>query len=208
MFTRILDEISCPALPGRPVSCVNPKKQTCPSLCGAGLIPCGLMRREDGQLVVGSDGSPLPNCVTPDSSSALCTQPNNFRPLSTSFTGGNSSSSWNGGIPIQIQGTSDNNKTNAATIATIGSSVLSSSSIPAFYAGAGNGDTTIVVEVSTSTYCARFSVSRHFSAVCRCFSAGLGSAVLPTPMLPFCAQLNVKPVSDSAPFRTKSRAGG
>jgi len=65
--------------------------------------------------------------------------------LSTSFTGGNSSSSWNGGIPIQIQGTSDNNKTNAATIATIGSSVLSSS-IPAFYAGAGNGDTTIVVE--------------------------------------------------------------
>ena len=202
MFTRILDEISCPALPGRPVTCVNPKKQTCPSLCGAGLIPCGLMRREDGQLLVGSDGSPLPNCVAPDSSSALCTQPN-FRPLSTSFTGGNSSSSW---TPKQIQGTSDNNKTNAATIATIGSSVLSSSSIPAFYAG--NGDTTIVVEVSTSTYCARFSVSRHFSAVCRCFSAGLGSAVLPTPMLPFCAQLNVKPVSDSAPFRTKSRAGG
>ena len=204
MFTRILDEISCPALPGRPVTCVNPKTQTCPSLCGAGLIPCGLMRREDGQLLVGSDGSPLPNCVASDSSSALCTQPN-FRPLSTSFTGGNSSSSWNGGIPIQIQGTSDNNKTNAATIANIGSSVLSSS-IPAFFAG--NGATTIVVEVSTSTYCARFSVSRHFSAVCRCFSAGLDSAVLPAPMLPFCAQLNVKPVSDSAPFRTKSRAGG
>ena len=152
MFTRILDEISCPALPGRPVSCVNPKKQTCPSLCGAGLIPCGLMRREDGQLLVGSDGSPLPNCVAPDSSSALCTQPNNFRPLSTSFTGGNSSSSWNGGIPIQIQGTSDNNISTAATIANIGSSVLPSSSIRAF--DAGDGDTTIVVKVSTSLHVA------------------------------------------------------
>ena len=135
------------------MTCVNPLRQTCPSRCGTGLIPCGLMRREDGQLLVGSDGSPLPNCVAPDSSSALCTQPN-FRPLSTSFTGGNSSSSWNGGIPIQIQGTSDNNKANAATIANIGSSVLPSSSIPAFYAGAGNGDTTIVVEVSTSLHVA------------------------------------------------------
>ena len=106
------------------------------------------MRREDGQLLVGSDGSPLPNCVAPDSSFALCTQPN-FRPLSTSFTGGNSSSTW---IPIQIQGTSDNNKTNAATIASIGSSVLPSSSIPAFFAG--NGDTTIAVEVSASLHVA------------------------------------------------------
>ena len=182
---------------------MNPKKQTCLSLCGAGLVPCGLMRREDGQLLVGSDGSPLPNCVAFDSSSALCTQPN-FRPLSTSFTGGNSSSSW---IPIQILGTSDNNKSNAATIASIGSSVLPSSSIPAFFAG--NGDTTIAVEVSASIRVAqRVSASRHFSAVCHCSSAGLNSAVLPTPMLPFCAQLNVEPVSDSAPFRTKSRAGG
>jgi hypothetical protein len=144
MFTRISDEIACPtSLPGRPVTCVNPKKQTCPSQCGEGRIPCGLMRREDGQLLVGSDGSPLPNCVAPDSSSALCTQPN-FRPLSTSFTGGNSSSSW---TPKQIQGTSDNNKANAAIIiASIGSSVLPGSSIPAFYAG--NDDPTIVVEVS------------------------------------------------------------
>jgi hypothetical protein len=179
MFTRASDEVSCPTLPGRPVTCVNPQRQTCPSRCGTGLIPCGLMRREDGQLLVGSDGSPLPNCVAPDSSFALCTQPN-FRPLSTSFTGGNSSSSWNGGITIRIQGTSHNNKANAATIANIGSSVLPSSSIPAFFAG--NSDTTIVVEVSTSTCCARFSVSRHFSAVCRCSSAGLDSAVLPLPM--------------------------
>ena len=180
IFTRVLDEVSCPALPGRPLSCLNPKKQTCPSLCGAGLIPCGLMRREDGQLLVGSDGSPLPNCVAPDSSSALCTQPN-FRPLSTSFTGGNSSSSW---IPIQIQGTSDTNRSNAATIASIGSSVLPSSSIPAFFAG--NGDATIAVEVSASIRVAQWvSASRHFSAVCRCSSAGLDSAVLPAPMLPF-----------------------
>jgi hypothetical protein len=143
MFTRISDEVACPtSLPGRPVTCVNPKKQTCPSQCGEGRIPCGLMRREDGQLLVGSDGSPLPNCV--DSSSALCTQPN-FRPLSTSFTGGNSSSSW---TPKQIQGTSDNNKANATTIASIGNSVLPGSSIPAFFAG--NGDSTIVVEVSAS----------------------------------------------------------
>ena len=146
MFTRILDEISCPALPGRPVTCVNPKKQTCPSLCGAGLIPCGLMRREDGQLLVGSDGSPLPNCVTPDSSSALCTQPN-FRPLSIKFTGGTSSSTW---TPTQIQGTSDGNKSNAVTIASMGNSGLPG--IPAFFAG--NGDPTIAVEVSTSLHVA------------------------------------------------------
>ncbi len=145
MFTRILGEIACPtSLPGRPVTCVNPKKQTCQSQCGEGRIPCGLMRREDGQLLVGSDESPLPNCVAPDSSSALCTQPN-FRPFSMSITGGNSSSSW---TPQQIQGTSDNIKTNATTIASIGSSVLPDSSIPAFFAG--NGDSTIVVEVSAS----------------------------------------------------------
>ena len=150
MFTRASDEVSCPTLPGRPVTCVNPQKQTCPSRCGAGFIPCGLMRREDGQLLVGSDGSPLPNCVTPDSSSALCTQPNNFRPLSTSFTGGNGSSSWNGGIPIRIQGTSDGNKSNAVTIASMGNSGLPG--IPAFFAG--NGDPTIAVEVSTSLHVA------------------------------------------------------
>ena len=146
MFTRISGEIACPtSLPGRPVTCVNPTKQSCQSQCGEGLIPCGLMRREDGQLLVGSDGSPLPNCVAPDSSSALCTQPN-FRPLSTGFTGGNSSSSW---TPKQIQGTSDNNKAKTTTtIASIGSSVLPNSSIPAFFAG--NGDSTIVVEVSAS----------------------------------------------------------
>ena len=145
MFTRISGEIACPtSLPGRPVTCVNPTKQTCPSQCGEGRIPCGLMRREDGQLLVGSDGSPLPNCVAPDSSSALCTQPN-FRPLSTSFTGGNSSTTW---LPVQIKGTSDNNITNAVTIASIGNSVLPNSSIPAFFAG--NGDSTIVVEVSAS----------------------------------------------------------
>ena len=177
MFTRASDEISCPTLPGRPVTCVNPQRQTCPSRCGAGLIPCGLMRREDGKLLVGSDGSPLPNCVTPDSSSALCNQPN-FRPLSTNFTGGNSSSTW---IPIQIQGTSDNDGSNAATIASIGSSIVPNSGIPAFFAG--DDDRTVAVEVSTSLhFVQRVSVSRHFSAVCRCSSAGLDSAVLPLPM--------------------------
>jgi hypothetical protein len=149
------------------------------------------MRREDGQLFVGSDGSPLPNCVTPDSGSALCTQPN-FRPLSTKFTGGNSSTTW---LPVQIKGTSDNNITNAVTIASIGNSGLPG--IPAFFAG--NGDPTVAVEVSTSLHVAQqVSVSLRCSAVCRCSSAGLNFAVLPTPMLPFLC---------SAEYLTRFRFG-
>jgi hypothetical protein len=132
-------QVACPAAPGRPFNCVD-ADASCPPLCGPGLQVCGL-RRVNGQLVNGTDGFPLPNCVPVQSAgSSLCDQPN-IRPLPANFTGGNGMQRWN---TMRLNGISDKDGQNAGAVAEIGSDPFSGG--PAFFAGNGS-DSKIQVQV-------------------------------------------------------------
>ena len=140
IFTNMLrcpaGEVECPALPGRPLICVNPNTP-CQSACQRGYKVCGL-QRVNGQLVIGADGRPLPNCVL-DANATLCDQPS-IRPLPSNFTGGNGLASWN---PIRLDGT-DSAGSKVGSIAEIGCDAVSDT--PAFFAGNGS-DASVVVKV-------------------------------------------------------------
>ena len=139
VFCFLAGEVQCPAIPGRPLICAAPNTP-CPSACEDGFSVCGL-KRVDGQLVVGSDGRPLPNCVA-SASATLCNQPS-IRPLPSNFTGGSGSGSWDS---VRLNGT-DSAGANVGSVAEIGSDA--SPGVPAFFGGNGT-DPNIVVKVRKS----------------------------------------------------------
>jgi hypothetical protein len=106
---------------------------------------CGL-QRVGGQLVVGSDGFPLPNCVS--ASERFCDQPNT-RPLPANVTGGNGIERW---TAIMLNGTSDTDGVNVGVIAEIGSDPFVGGST--FFTGNGS-DSTIAVQVMWHTFMKR-----------------------------------------------------
>ena len=111
-------------------------------MCPQGQKACGL-QRVGGQLVVGSDGFPLPNCVS--ASEGFCDQPN-IRPLPANFTGGNGIERW---TAIRLNGTSDTDGVNVGVIAEMGSDPFVGGST--FFAGDGS-DSTIAVQVMRQTF--------------------------------------------------------
>ena len=137
------------ACPGRPFVCVGPE-DSCVSASGPWLCPidrsvfCGLQRDDSGKLIVGSDGLPVPNCVSAtDASSAACGRPG-IKPLPTNLTGGSGSSQ--GWDALHVSGTLPGGSS-AGIIASIGSDGYSGG--PAYFAGNGS-DATVIVKVCHS----------------------------------------------------------
>jgi hypothetical protein len=126
------------ACPGRPYVCVDPKDSCisapgpwqCPS---SGSVFCGLQRDESGKLIFGSDGLPLPHCVSSSDVSAVsCGRPG-IKPLPAIVSGGSGSSQ--GWAPVYMNGIFPNG-TSAGVIASIGSDGYSNG--PAYFAGNGS----------------------------------------------------------------------
>ena len=144
-------QVSCPALPGRPFICVAPQIP-CPAVCPPNSKVCGL-RRDRGQLVLGSDGLPLPNCV-PIGDAAVCDQIN-VRPLPANFTGGNGLVRWD---PVRLNGTSDDGS-NVGSVGEIGSETYAGG--PAFFGGNGS-DPAVVVKVNNNSLYTTLHVVMNF----------------------------------------------
>ncbi len=134
------------ACPGRPHVCIRPEESCLtapgPWMCSsANHTVCGLQRDGSGKLVIGSDGSPVPNCIlSTDANADACGQLG-LKPLPANLTGGSGSSQ--GWPAVEMSGILPNGSP-AGVIANIGSDGYSGG--PAYFVGNGS-DTTEVVKV-------------------------------------------------------------
>ena len=152
---------------------------------------CGLKRDDNARLIIGSDGFPIPDCVSSTDASASACGRLGIRPLSANFSGGSGSSQ--GWSPIQVNGIFPNGSL-AGAIASIGSDGYSGG--PAYFAGNGS-DASVNVKVcrlqlrrerfTFDTLFLQFIVSAVADSVLQCVSCRrIFSVVLATmnPLAP------------------------
>lgn len=178
------------ACPGRPFVCVRPE-DSCVSISGPWLCPtdrsvfCGLQRDDSGKLLVGSEGLPVPNCVSATDASAAACGRQGIKPLPTNLTGGSGSSQ--GWDALYVSGRLPSGSS-AGVIASIGSDGYSGG--PAYFAGNGS-DATVVVKVSHTfiksvllslLLCIQFIVSPVADSVLQCVLCSTAAAA-------FCVEI-------------------
>jgi len=175
------------ACPGRPHVCIRPE-ESCLLAPGPWLCPtvnhtvCGLQRDGSGKLVIGSNGSPVPNCILSTDTSADACGRLGLKPLPANLTGGSGSSQ--GWAAVQMSGILPSGSP-AGVIANIGSDGYSGG--PAYFVGNGSDSTEVVKVCRCSCKVYGVKLPHLCCAVHRNCSRRLGPAVrsFASPLSPF-----------------------